>query len=367
LFLAQCQTTCDQATLSVACEYKDNTCLCQSNHDHIDVFKCSDCHGNICGEHGQYSCECSNGAFCDNNGCKCNSNSLLSESESCSCAPEFQGLNCEQKIGFKCRDNFDCNSHACDSRTGKCNCGEGFSGVKCKIDICDCIYGQGVCNVGTKKCTCFPGYYGLSCEYQCPLGTWGQDCKNKCNCGNSNLCNPKNGTCYNENLRLNGKISSISKLFLMNIFQLLKIVLQNNMEGTVNGSVTLSQIVMLKEIIVKVICMEVNVIVLMAFMGRYVNESVIVTDILVMLKQENVNAKLDFLVRIVKQTNAQSGSMDKIVIIFVSVKIIILVIQVETAIVWASKETNAEKIVRLELMDTNANLNVIVKLKIMII
>jgi hypothetical protein len=112
--------------------------------------------------------------------------------------------------------------------------------------------------------------------------------------------------------------------------------------------------------------MEVNALALMAFMDRIVNEFVIVTDILAMPKQEYVSAKVDFLVRIVKQTYAQSGNMDKIVIIFVSVKTIILVIWMENAIVWASKETNAKKIVRLELLDTTVNLNAIVKLKIVI-
>ncbi len=169
------------------------------------MFKCSDCHENVCGEHGQFSCQCSNGALCDITGCKCNSNYFHSGSESCSCAPGFQGPNCEQKVGFKCRDSFDCNAHTCDSITGRCVCTDGFSGENCEIDICNCIHGQGFCNTGTKNCICHPGYLGPSCEYQCPSGTWGQDCKSTCHC-TSNSCDPKNGACYNEKFRQNGKI-----------------------------------------------------------------------------------------------------------------------------------------------------------------
>jgi hypothetical protein len=66
------------------------------------------------------------------------------------------------------------------------------------------------------------------------------------------------------------------------------------MERIVNGSVILSLNVILKEIIVRMFCMEVNALVLMAFMDRIVRKFVIVTDILVTLKLGYVGAKMDF-------------------------------------------------------------------------
>jgi hypothetical protein len=74
------------------------------------------------------------------------------------------------------------------------------------MSICNCKYGQGLCNTGSEKCTCHSGYFGSSCENECRLGFWGQNCKNRCNCGISSMCNPKDGSCHNEDLSLNGKI-----------------------------------------------------------------------------------------------------------------------------------------------------------------
>jgi hypothetical protein len=73
------------------------------------------------------------------------------------------------------------------------------------------------------------------------------------------------------------------------------------METTANGNVILNPIAMRKVYIVRNICMELNALVPTAFMGRIVRKFVIVTDILAMLKQENVAAKMDFLVKNVKK------------------------------------------------------------------
>ncbi|XP_011498129.1 PREDICTED: multiple epidermal growth factor-like domains protein 10 [Ceratosolen solmsi marchali] len=61
---------------------------------------------------------------------------------------------------------------------------------------------SGVCTA-PNECTCDPGYQGQDCAYdvmnvclkECPQGTWGQGCKNECNCIRDMSCNPVNGKC----------------------------------------------------------------------------------------------------------------------------------------------------------------------------
>ena len=42
------------------------------------------------------------------------------------------------------------------------------------------------------------GYAGENCEYTCPEDTYGQDCKNKCECMNDAVCDIVDGTCECE-------------------------------------------------------------------------------------------------------------------------------------------------------------------------
>ncbi|XP_076677509.1 uncharacterized protein LOC143373815 isoform X2 [Andrena cerasifolii] len=64
--------------------------------------------------------------------------------------------------------------------------------IRC-VPLCEkCL--SGVC-VSPNQCQCDPGYLGDNCATACPPGTWGPQCKEKCNCTDDVHCNPVNGRC----------------------------------------------------------------------------------------------------------------------------------------------------------------------------
>ncbi|KOC62622.1 Platelet endothelial aggregation receptor 1 [Habropoda laboriosa] len=66
------------------------------------------------------------------------------------------------------------------------------TGIRC-VPFCEkCL--SGVC-ISPNQCQCIPGYKGDNCDTACPPGTWGSECKEKCNCAEDVSCNPVNGHC----------------------------------------------------------------------------------------------------------------------------------------------------------------------------
>nr|XP_012153543.1 PREDICTED: multiple epidermal growth factor-like domains protein 10 [Megachile rotundata] len=69
---------------------------------------------------------------------------------------------------------------------------DGTTAIRC-LPLCDkCL--SGIC-VSPNRCHCNPGYHGDNCAIECPRGTWGLLCKEKCNCIEDVPCNPVNGHC----------------------------------------------------------------------------------------------------------------------------------------------------------------------------
>ncbi|XP_011638209.1 laminin subunit beta-1 isoform X1 [Pogonomyrmex barbatus] len=61
------------------------------------------------------------------------------------------------------------------------------------LPLCEkCV--AGVC-VAPNECQCDPGYQGDDCANACPSGLWGSQCTKTCDCGETNFCDPVNGTC----------------------------------------------------------------------------------------------------------------------------------------------------------------------------
>nr|XP_031825839.1 uncharacterized protein LOC116424056 [Nomia melanderi] len=66
------------------------------------------------------------------------------------------------------------------------------NGIKC-MPLCEKCF-VGVC-VSPNKCQCSPGFIGEVCATMCQAGTWGPQCKEKCDCGEGIACDPTNGHC----------------------------------------------------------------------------------------------------------------------------------------------------------------------------
>ncbi|XP_076295555.1 uncharacterized protein LOC143216420 [Lasioglossum baleicum] len=62
--------------------------------------------------------------------------------------------------------------------------------TECRPFCENCFFG--VC-VSPRNCQCYPGFRGENCV--CGEGTWGPECKEKCNCAEGASCDPVNGNC----------------------------------------------------------------------------------------------------------------------------------------------------------------------------
>ena len=49
------------------------------------------------------------------------------------------------------------------------------------------------CHTSSGKCDCPAGWTGIYCDTPCPIGTYGQDCQEKCTCENGATCNHVTG------------------------------------------------------------------------------------------------------------------------------------------------------------------------------
>lgn len=99
----------------------------------------------------------------------------------------------------------------CHHITGKClDCKTGYYGETCEacppkfygthcMKLCSTRCLNESCNAATGRCDkCNPGYKGRFCNEECPIGMFGQDCKNECSdyCrGGKTQCNKVDGAC----------------------------------------------------------------------------------------------------------------------------------------------------------------------------
>ncbi|KAA0192959.1 hypothetical protein HAZT_HAZT011793 [Hyalella azteca] len=72
-------------------------------------------------------------------------------------------------------------------------CPVGWWGVNC-LETCDCNNGA-TCDHMTGQCKCLAGFRGYRCKNECPLGTYGVDCTEACKCKNGGTCSPISGRC----------------------------------------------------------------------------------------------------------------------------------------------------------------------------
>uniref|UniRef100_A0A8D3E703 Multiple epidermal growth factor-like domains protein 10 n=1 Tax=Scophthalmus maximus TaxID=52904 RepID=A0A8D3E703_SCOMX len=73
-------------------------------------------------------------------------------------------------------------------------CPLGFYGRDCS-QTCQCRNGAD-CDHISGQCTCRTGFMGRHCEQKCPPGSYGYGCRQVCDCLNNSTCDHMTGTCY---------------------------------------------------------------------------------------------------------------------------------------------------------------------------
>lgn len=138
---------------------------------------------------------------------ECALNEGLNKSE-CTCKKSFHGEKCEL-VGCNpdpCKNNATCFG---DETSFTCACKPGFKGRYCEVPCPSGSYGinckskcecpkREYCHPGTGSCSCFPGYHGNDCKTPCANNTYGQGCEQTCACEKFMLCDHVTGKCQCE-------------------------------------------------------------------------------------------------------------------------------------------------------------------------
>ncbi|XP_076819653.1 uncharacterized protein LOC143465312 [Clavelina lepadiformis] len=223
-----CIKICPSCKNGGICDDVGGTCICPPGFmgDLCEI----ECGPNKFGSKCQHKCSendeigCKDKLFC------------LSDPYGCSCATGYSGVICsyecgEGTYGHTCALPCHCQEDKCDGFTGKCTfgCSSGWKGRNCQIPCekgtfgsnCNETCGQcmndlscgrktGHCS-GTSNFTaeaswnissyrntsirCAMGYNPPLCKTNCPVGTWGLDCQDKCYCKTGASCEATSGHC----------------------------------------------------------------------------------------------------------------------------------------------------------------------------
>ncbi|KAG8011001.1 Multiple epidermal growth factor-like domains protein 10 [Nibea albiflora] len=209
-----CAPHCAESCVHGRCT-APNTCQCEPG------WGGSNCSSGTYGVNCSSSCNCKNRAQCS------------PMDGSCSCKPGWHGVDCSINCpsgtwGLGC--NFTCmcgNGGACNALNGLCTCAPGWRGDRCELhcqaqiifkvyhvtyddsfagcplgfygkdcsQICQCRNGAD-CDHISGQCTCRTGFMGRHCEQKCPAGSYGYGCRQVCDCLNNSTCDHMTGTCY---------------------------------------------------------------------------------------------------------------------------------------------------------------------------
>uniref|UniRef100_A0A8C6QPT1 Platelet endothelial aggregation receptor 1 n=1 Tax=Nannospalax galili TaxID=1026970 RepID=A0A8C6QPT1_NANGA len=219
-----CVPLCAQECVHGRC-VAPNQCQCAPGWRGDDCS--SECAPGVWGKQCDKHCACGNSSSCD------------PKSGACSCLSGLQPPNCLQPCppghyGPACQFGCHCHGAPCDPQDGACFCPPGRTGPRCVMrsqgfhgpncsQECRCHNG-GLCDRFTGQCHCAPGYtvvqgdwgggrrrwsaaglmwlrltqLGTRCHEECPVGRFGQDCAETCDCAPGARCFPANGACLCE-------------------------------------------------------------------------------------------------------------------------------------------------------------------------
>ncbi|GBN79521.1 hypothetical protein AVEN_122750-1 [Araneus ventricosus] len=110
-------------------------------------------------------------------------------------------------------------------------CPGGSWGKDCE-NKCECS-NNGYCSPFSGVCNCDPGFTGKYCELECMPGFFGKNCKNECQCNTGCLCHPVTGKCSCEFIQEKLNCSNEFKSELCNN--------QNCSCGTVSHNMTVEE------------------------------------------------------------------------------------------------------------------------------
>lgn len=91
-------------------------------------------------------------------------------------------------------------------------CPEGTYGTNCS-QRCSCKNGA-TCDRVTGACKCGAGFSGSQCEKPCNIGFFGANCTGECACLNDAICSPSTGACQCRRGFSGNKCETRSKFFV---------------------------------------------------------------------------------------------------------------------------------------------------------
>ncbi|KOX79871.1 Neurogenic locus protein delta [Melipona quadrifasciata] len=174
---------CDEGWGGLFCNQDLNYCT-----NHKPCLNGGTCFNTFNGQ-GLYTCSCApgfNGTNCEKPLLDCDSNPCLNDSPChhgatceddslhgyvCRCLPGYAGNDCETQLD-QCSPNPCSNGGTCTDlgNSFRCSCPAGFTGERCETNIDDC-QGDPCLNGGTCvdlvnqfRCQCVPGYVGRLCQ-----------------------------------------------------------------------------------------------------------------------------------------------------------------------------------------------------------
>ncbi|EPY81719.1 multiple epidermal growth factor-like domains protein 11 isoform 1 precursor [Camelus ferus] len=147
------------------------------------------------GAHCELRCPCQNGGTCHH---------ITGE---CACPPGWTGAVCAQPcppgtFGQNCSQDCPCHHGGqCDHVTGQCQCTAGYMGDRPSANPSFLALGLlSVPSPGpvTQALNSHQLTWGRRCQEECPFGTFGFQCSQRCDCHNGGQCSPTSGACECE-------------------------------------------------------------------------------------------------------------------------------------------------------------------------